>query len=91
MTQETQAKLLQVYRAAIEAEQDGIADMLEDVILDVMGSGEVKVPVMRGIKIGDGEPQVKPPWNVTCGPNIVPLSGTMECTGIDHLSKETAV
>ena len=91
MMKENRAKLLQAYRSAIEAGQHEIADMLEDVILDVMGSGEVKVPVMRGIKIGDGEPQVKPSWNVTCGPDIVPLSGTMEFTGIDHLSKEMTV
>lgn len=91
MTQEQNAKLLQAYRAAIAAKQDGIADMLEDVILGEMGSGEVKVPVMRGIKIGDGEPQVKPSWNISCGPDIVPLGGTIECAGIDHLSKEAKV
>lgn len=37
MTDENKAKLMQAYRAAIAAEQDGIADMLEDVILGEMG------------------------------------------------------
>lgn len=40
MTQEQNAKLLQAYRAAIAAGQDGIADMLEDVILDEMSKEE---------------------------------------------------
>ena len=88
MTQEQNARLLQAYRAAIEAEQDGIADLLEDAILEEMGKN--KVSVMRGIKV-DGK-SLEPPWNVTCGPDIVPLGGTtVECTGTDHLSKETTV
>ena len=36
MTEENKAKLLQAYRAAVAAGQDGIADMLEDVILGEM-------------------------------------------------------
>lgn len=87
MTQEQNAKLLQAYRAAIAAGQDGIADALEDVILAEMGKS--KVPVTRGIKVGDNP--LEPPWKVTCGPDVVPLDAKMECTGIDHLSKETTV
>lgn len=36
MTPENQAKLLQAYKMSIEACQDGIADILEDVILGEM-------------------------------------------------------
>ena len=36
MTDENQAKLLTAYKYAIEAEQDGIAELLEDVILGEM-------------------------------------------------------
>jgi len=89
MTQEQNAKLLQAYRAAIEAGQNEIADMLEKVILAEMGKSEVKVPIMRGIKVGDQS--LEPPWHVTCGPDVVSLDAKMECTGIDHLSKETTI
>ncbi len=89
MTQEQNAKLLQAYRAAIAAGQDGIADMLEDVILEMMGSGEVKVPVIPpGIMTGDGVKQIEPPWKVTCGPDVTPLGAKVQCTGIDHTSRE---
>ena len=37
MTEENKARLMQAYRAAVAAGQDGIADMLEDVILGEMG------------------------------------------------------
>lgn len=69
MTQEQSASLLQAYRMAVAAEQDGIADMLEDVILVEMGKSEVSV--MRGIKVGDNP--LEPPWKATCGPDVVPL------------------
>jgi len=36
MTEENKARLMQAYRAAVAAGQDGIADMLEDVILGEM-------------------------------------------------------
>ena len=87
--QEQDAKLLQAYRAAIAAGQDGIADLLEEVILAEMGKNEVKVPVMRGIKVGDES--LEPTWRVTCGPDVVPSGAKIECTGIDHLSKEATV
>ena len=88
MTREQNARLLQAYRAAIAAGQDGIADSLEDVILELMGKNEVSV--MRGIKVAGKS--LEPPWSVTCGPDIVPLGGTtVECTGIDNLSKEVTV
>ena len=60
MTDESKAKLLQAYRAAVEAEQDVIADMIEDVILDVMGGGAPWM-VTRGT-----QNTLEPPWNVTC-------------------------
>jgi hypothetical protein len=43
MTEENKAKLMQAYRAAIAAGQDGIADMLEDVILGEMEDRPKKV------------------------------------------------
>jgi len=85
MTRENQEALIRAYRAAIEAGQSEIAELLEKLILSEMGSNG---PVMRGIKIGDGEQQIKPPWNVTCEPGVTLLGAKMECTGIDHLSKE---
>ncbi len=85
MTQERNARLLQAYRAAISAEQDGIADMLEDVILS-----EMKEAKLSPIVIGESRTTTEPPWKISCGPDIVPLGGTVECTGIDHLSKEVA-
>lgn len=38
MTEESNAKLLQAYKYATEADQDGIADLLGDVILELMDS-----------------------------------------------------
>lgn len=86
MTGESQAKLLQAYRAAIEAGQDGIADMLETVILELMEESKPS-PIV----IGESRTTTEPPWKTSCGPNIVPLGGTTERTGIDHPSKETTV
>lgn len=91
MTEETQAALIRAYRTAIEAGQNEIADMLEDVILSEMSLSEVKVPVMRDIKIGDRETQIETPWHVTCEPGVTLLGAKMECTGIDHPSKEVTV
>lgn len=88
MKRETKEALIRAYRTAIEAGQNEIADMLEDVILAEMGLSEVKVPAMRGIKIGDRETQIETPWHVTCEPVTTLLGAKMECTGIDHLSKE---
>ena len=68
MTDESKAKLLQAYKFAVEADQDGIADLLEGVILDVMGERT------SSIVIGERN-TLEPPWNVTCGPGIVPLGG----------------
>lgn len=84
MTRENQEALIRAYRAAIVAEQSEIADMLEKLILSEMRTNG---PVMRGIKTGDGETQIKPPWNVTCGPDIVPLCGGITVS-TDHSSKE---
>lgn len=85
MKKENRALLLQAYRAAIAAEQDGIADMLEDVILGEMD--DKSSPIV----IGNSKTTMEPPWKITCGPDIVPLGGTMGCTGIDHLSKDVTV
>lgn len=84
MTQESNAALLQAYKYATEADQDGIADLLETVILELMEESK-----LSPIVIGESRTTTEQPWNVTCRPNIVPLGGTVECTGIDHLSKET--
>ena len=89
MTDESKAKLLQAYRAAVEAEQDVIADMIEDVILDVMGGGT------PSIVIGEHN-AIKPPWRVEATPT--PLSVPMtyavntatESTGIDHTREVTS-
>jgi len=61
MSEESKAKLLQAYRAAVEAEQDVIADMIEDVILDVMDGERTHLTVTRGT-----QNTLEPPWNVTC-------------------------
>ena len=78
MTNDSKEKLLMAYRAAAAGKNTSIADLLEDVILDVMGGG--KSPVTRG-----NRNTLEPPWNVTCGPA---LSTTTECTGIDHTTRE---
>lgn len=61
MIPENRAALLRAFRSAIEAEQDGIADMLEDIILGEMdGSHEVPIRI-HGIS---DDTTIKPPWNV---------------------------
>ena len=86
MTDESKAKLLQAYRAAVEAEQDVIADMIEDVILDVMGGGTPST-VTRGT-----QNTLEPPWRVEATPLSVPMTYTVntatESTGIDHTTRE---
>jgi len=86
MSEETNAKMLQAYRSAVEAGQDVIADMLEDVILEKMDES-VKYP----ITIGATRTTTDPPWKITCGTDVMPLDARLRCTGIDHLSKETTV
>jgi len=83
MTQESNAALLQAYKYATEANQDGIADLLETVILELMEEARPSQ-----IVIGDSRTTTEPSWKTSCGPAIVPLGGTVECTGIDHLSKD---
>lgn len=83
MSKETNATLLRAYRSAVEAGQDVIADMLEDVILEKMGEKK-SAPVMRS----DDHSLTESPWKITCGPDVVPLDANLRCTGIDHLSKE---
>ncbi len=74
MTDESRAKLLQAYKFAVEAEQDGIADLLEDVILDVMDGERTSSIVIE--PRNTPEPQWRePPWRVTC-------------TGIDTTTRE---
>lgn len=60
MTDESKAKLLMAYKYAAMADQDGIADLLEDVILDVMGGG---TPWMVTRETRN---TLEPPWTVTC-------------------------
>ena len=77
MTNEGKANLLRAYRLAVEAGQDGIADMLEDVILAEMCA----VPAIIGSRT-----TTETPWRVTYGPYVVDTK--MQCTGIDPMSKE---
>ena len=81
MSNESKKKLLMAYRAVCVAQMASVGELLEDVILDVMG--ERKSPVTR-----ETRNTLEPPWTVTCGPDIVPLGATTTCMGIDHLSKE---
>jgi len=78
MTKDSKEKLLMAYRAVCVAQMTSVAELLEDVILDVMGGGTPST-VTRG-----NQTTLEPPWNVTCGP----LSTPTEYTSIDHLSKE---
>lgn len=87
MTRDNQKDLLRAYRVAIAGKQDGIADLLEEVILAEMGSS-VYIPVTRGINVGDN--QLDPPWKATCGPDVVPRGGGMTVT-TDHLGKEETI
>jgi len=82
MTRENQEALIRAYRAAIVAEQSEIADMLEDVILSEM------VPscsVTSGVTVGG---TTSPFGSVSYDKGVTLLGAKMECTGIDHLSKE---
>lgn len=88
MTQGQNAKLLQAYRTAIAAGQNGIADALEDVILEKMDEARLS-PIF--IDESRTTTTTEPPWNVTCEPGVTLLGAKMECTGIDHLSKETTI
>ena len=83
MTDVSNAALLQAYKDAIEANEDGIAELLKTVILELM-----KDERTSQIVIGESRIMTEPPWNVTCDSDIVPLGVTMTCMGIDHLSKE---
>ena len=77
MTDEGKANLLRAYRLAVEAGQDGIADMLEDVILAEMCA----VPATFGSRT-----TTEPLWSVLRGPDVLDVK--MQCTGIDPMSKE---
>jgi len=68
MTDVSNAALLQAYKDAIEANEDGIAELLKTVILEAMRDE-------RAIVIGESRTTTEPPWNVTCGPDIVSLDG----------------
>lgn len=84
MSKETNATLLRAYRSAVEAGQDVIADMLEDVVLEKMDES-AQYPITT---IGTTRTTTEPPWRVTCGTDAMPLGAKMECTGSAHLSKE---
>jgi len=64
MTDESNAKLLQAYKYATEAEQDGIADLLEDVILELMDGEKLGM-----VTIGATD-EIRPSW-CTNGPITV--------------------
>jgi hypothetical protein len=85
MTDVSNAALLQAYKDAIEANEDGIAELLKTVILELM-----KDERTSQIAIGESRITAEPPWNVTCGPDIVPLGATMTCTGIDPMREVTS-
>lgn len=78
MTKESKEKLLMAYRAVCVAQMTSVAELLEDVILDVM-SERTPSTVTRG-----NETTLEPPWTVTCGPDTVKLGTTVAGTGIDH-------
>lgn len=83
MSTETNAVLLRAYRSAVEAGQDTIADMLEDVILEKMNES-----AQYPITIGTPRTTTDPPWKISCGPDVVPLDAHLHCTGIDHSSRD---
>lgn len=87
MTQDSQENLLMAYRVALVDKQDGIANLLEKVILAEMGSSAY-IPVTRGIKVGDES--LEPPWKATCGPDMLPRGVGMTVT-TDHLGKEETI
>lgn len=90
MTSDSKTALLQAYRAAIKAEQDEIADMLEGVILSEMH--DTSYPL---VSLGNSRTTTNPPWYTECTPLYAPrgeaVNAKVEFTGIDHLSKETTV
>ena len=67
MTKVSMEKLLLAYRIVCEAQMTSVAELLEPVILDVMGEGTSSTVV------GKRRTAVEPSWEVTCGPDIVPL------------------
>lgn len=87
MSKETNATLLRAYRSAVEAGQDTIADMLEDVVLEKMNES-AQYPITT---IGTTRTTTEPPWRVTCRSNVLSLDDNLRCTGIDPMSKEVTV
>lgn len=75
MTEENKAKLMQAYRAAVAAGQDGIADMLEDVILGEMG--QEKTVTWRDVP------------NIDMGPLYNALSSSPTCSGERAIGRES--
>lgn len=59
MTDESNAKLLQAYKYATEADQDGIADLLGDVILELMGGEKLGM-----VTIGATD-EIRPSWQTS--------------------------
>ena len=54
MTSENQVKLLQAYTLALQAEQDGIAELLEDIILaEMKGVSSVMRPSLTPKRLDD--------------------------------------
>lgn len=86
MTHESNVALLQAYKDAIEANEDGIAELLKTAILELMGSEE---PSM--VTIGNDKVTFEPYKAVTT-PLYVPraeaVHTTADWTGIDRLAKE---
>ena len=81
MTQEQNAKLLQAYRAAIEAGQNEIADTLEGVILAELRSNS---PATYEVTLTPAKLSNEAMYELLYGSSNEKMSANMECTGIDE-------
>ena len=85
MTRDNQTALVQAYRAAIEAGQSEIAELLEKLILSEMRPNG---PVMREATIDE---TTNPFGSVVYDKGVTLLGAKTVRTGIDSLSKEATV
>ena len=84
MTKDSKEKLMMAYRAVCVAQMTSVAELLEDVILDVMCEHTPPIAT-RGTRT-----TTEPPLKVTCDPDTMLLNTTMECTGIDPMREVTS-
>lgn len=66
MTSVEYGELLHAYKYAVEANQDGIAELLEDVIIALLMDGGETRQTDTGPFVIPTTPT--PPWHVTCEP-----------------------